>query len=97
MKKPKSKVGLVLSAIYIVFTLCVLIYGLICNEWLCMLVIVFPAFPWFYLWAPLMRSSGGDELYLLFFLWTASIILNGFIIYQIGKLIGRVFPQKTLP
>ena len=94
MKKPYSKLGLALSAAYIIFALFMVISAFTCAGYFCGVVILIPALPWVYLWGSLVDGSANLQAYLALFFLAASFSLNAWIIYHIGKLLGRVFSYK---
>jgi hypothetical protein len=94
MRKPSSKSGLGLSLLYILFTIYAVISIFTCAVDICGLVILWPAVPWVYLWTPLVEAAGRFQMFFLLLLLAASFTLNAWIIYQIGKGLGRLLSYK---
>lgn len=95
MKQPYSKSGLALSAIYILFTIYMVITAFTCTGMFCGIVIIFPTLPWFYLWEPLMLLFPSHlEAFAFFSFLTLSVALNILALYYIGKGVGKMFSYK---
>jgi hypothetical protein len=95
MKKPNSKLGLILSGLYLVFTIYMVISALACSGMFCGLIIVYPTLPWVFLWARLIDRFGHVPAFLGYFLLIVSILLNILIFYLLGKAIERAFTHKA--
>jgi hypothetical protein len=95
MKKPNSKLGLVLSGLYVVFTIYMVISALACSGMFCGLIIVYPTLPWVFLWAKLIGRFSHIPEFLGYFLMIISILLNILILYLLGKAIERTLTHKT--
>jgi hypothetical protein len=90
MRMPSSKPGLVLLGLYLIFAGYAVVSAFTCDGFLCPLIIVAPALPWFYFWMPIVDASGSLQLYLGLTFLAGSYVLNGWILYQLGRLLGRL-------
>ncbi|HKR01941.1 MAG TPA: hypothetical protein VJT09_14770 [Pyrinomonadaceae bacterium] len=94
MRKPSSKLGLILSGLYLIFVIYILVYVFTCTEMFCGVAVVIPAMPWFYLWGSLVDGSGPLQAYLGYFFLIVSVLLNAVLLYLIGKAIGGALSSR---
>jgi len=71
-----SKLGIIFSGIYLIFSIIAVVYSFLCNGMFCGFIIVAPAIPWIYLFEWLLLSS--------WISFSISVILNTIIVYFIG-------------
>jgi len=76
----KTKIGVVLTSFYLIFSVGIWIYAQACSGMYCGLVLVLPTMPWVFLLEGVIK----DSIFVFFIL----VILNSAIIYSIGLLIS---------
>lgn len=78
----KSKIGIVLVALYLIATIIIAIYANTCSGMYCGLWLVLPVMPWVFL----LEGVVSDSIFIFFIL----VILNSAIIYVVGLLISSL-------
>jgi hypothetical protein len=82
----KSKIGFVLSALYLLVTIIIVIYAKTCSGMFCGMVMVLPTMPWVLILEGLIE----DSIFVFFIL----VILNSGILYGLGYLLSSIL-KKT--
>lgn len=82
-----SKVGLLLDAVYIGFTVSLIVYTLLYESGFGKLLLIVPSLPWAWLYLPLNSA-------ILYFVY---ILLNVICLYIIGALTEKLFSLISVP
>jgi hypothetical protein len=85
-KRLVSLWGLIAVGIYLLATVGIAIYGILCESAFCSLVILIPVFPWIFIFGPWLPDS------ILSFV--GIIILNSLLIYFIVRYFSRAMMSK---